>query len=187
MLPDCIVPEGPSKGLVRVTRSLQVAVPKKTGGAQSGDLEVADPHLFAVGNCADAFGAVASGRTAHYEVSSENIESLLVLISICIQGEMAAKNILKLIARDEGKADATEELEQFNAPPPAIKLTIGLVRKVQELLVFLYADDITHTQRRALLEMNGRVGMQDDLAVDLDSPGVWTLFGLQPTEEMLHE
>lgn len=99
ILPDSIVPDGPSKGMIRVKRTMQVAVPaaqssssvQKTGAPpvpsahrtvaeeeqqeecaeddnDDGDLTVPYNHLFAIGDAADAFGAINAGHTAYYQV-----------------------------------------------------------------------------------------------------------------------
>ena len=95
-LPDAIVPEGPSKNMVRVSRTMQVAVPRRTREASADTsveqvqdklaqvsiaetpvpteaesperVDVPHPHLFAIGDAADAFGAIKAGHTAHFQV-----------------------------------------------------------------------------------------------------------------------
>jgi len=62
-------------------------------------------HIFAVGDCADT-GAIQAGHTAYW------------------MGESAARNILRLIEKEEGRAD--EELEVYKYGAPAIKVTLGL-------------------------------------------------------------
>lgn len=68
-------------------------------------------HIFAIGDCAQT-RAIQAGHTAFG------------------QGEVAARNILRLIfAKEEGGVEKTneEELEEYEAPKPAIKLTLGIV------------------------------------------------------------
>ena len=65
-------------------------------------------HIFAIGDCADT-DAIQAGHTAYW------------------QGEVAARNILRLIAQAEGKGD--EELEHYQHGAPAIKVTLGLVSR----------------------------------------------------------
>ncbi|GFZ45687.1 hypothetical protein JCM24511_03416 [Saitozyma sp. JCM 24511] len=62
-------------------------------------------HVFAVGDCAET-GAIQAGHTAYW------------------QAEVAARNIIRLIERQEGRAK--EELENYKAGPPAIKVSLGL-------------------------------------------------------------
>ena len=62
-------------------------------------------HIFAVGDCADT-GAIQAGHTAYY------------------MGEVAARNIIRLIDQEEGRE--TEELESYKYGAPAIKVTLGL-------------------------------------------------------------
>lgn len=82
LLPGSIVPEGPSKGMIRVLRTLQVGIPTKKDGDLSdelGKLSLAQatedvaldapyPHIFAVGDAADTFGAINAGHTASFQV-----------------------------------------------------------------------------------------------------------------------
>ncbi|AAW40966.1 hypothetical protein CNBA4820 [Cryptococcus deneoformans B-3501A] len=65
-------------------------------------------HIFAIGDCAQT-KAIQAGHTAFG------------------QGEVAARNILRLIEK-EGEAGKIndEELEEYEAPKPAIKLTLGI-------------------------------------------------------------
>lgn len=63
-------------------------------------------HIFAIGDCADT-GAIQAGHTAYW------------------MGEAAARNVLRLIAKDEGRE--AEELEVYRYGKPAIKVTLGLV------------------------------------------------------------
>ncbi|KAG5729559.1 Apoptosis-inducing factor like protein [Termitomyces sp. T112] len=71
-------------------------------------METPYPHIFVVGDAADAFGAIAAGHNAYY------------------QGEVAARNILHLIRRSEGASGEDEPLEQYTPGPPAIKVSLGL-------------------------------------------------------------
>ena len=86
---------------------------------------VAAVHVFAVGDAADAFGAVNAGHNAFF------------------QGEVAARNVVRLVkaaeraaaaeSDAEGKGGDGEEeeedltLEKYNPGPPAIKVSLGLV------------------------------------------------------------
>lgn len=51
-----------------LTRSSVSDRPLPTGSAQPDEMEVPHPHLFAIGDAADAFGAIKAGHTAHYQV-----------------------------------------------------------------------------------------------------------------------
>ncbi|KAI0804792.1 iron uptake cluster protein [Irpex lacteus] len=132
VIPESIVPDGPAKGSIRVKRTLQVAVPRpqdtdqtavSSKTVQSDDLEddadddehlqVPYPHWFAVGDAADAFGAINAGHTAYY------------------QGGLAANNVLKLIAAErEGKSPEETELEHYYPGEPGIKISLGLNKSV---------------------------------------------------------
>ncbi|KAK7002460.1 hypothetical protein R3P38DRAFT_3215620 [Favolaschia claudopus] len=61
------------------------------------------PHIFAIGDTANAFGAIPAGHNAYY------------------QAEVAARNVWRLV---HGKMD--EPLERYTPGPPAIKVSLGL-------------------------------------------------------------
>ncbi|TFK45782.1 FAD/NAD(P)-binding domain-containing protein [Heliocybe sulcata] len=150
LLPDAIVPSGENKGLIRVRRTLQVAVPRRllplddaltldtttsqavTSRLANDGLETAYPHVFAIGDAADAFGAIKAGHNAHW------------------QAEVAARNIVRLVHGDA-------ELEQYVPGPPAIKVSLGL--------------------NDSAYQINGEVGTKSDCAVDLDAKVMWAHFG----------
>ncbi|KAK0492526.1 hypothetical protein EDD18DRAFT_1410347 [Armillaria luteobubalina] len=67
------------------------------------------PHIFAIGDAADAFGAINAGHNAYY------------------QGEVAARNVLRLIN------DSDEPLELYTPGPPAIKVSLGLTKGVYQV------------------------------------------------------
>lgn len=64
-------------------------------------------HIFAIGDCAET-GAIQAGHTAYW------------------QAEVAARNVCRLIERQEGRGKET--LESYKPGAPCIKLTLGLVR-----------------------------------------------------------
>ena len=83
-----------------------------TGSAhdtEEDDENVDLSHMFAIGDVADS-GAIQAGHTAYW------------------QAEVAARNILRQIDREEGRA--IEELEIYKPGPPSIKITLGLVRSI---------------------------------------------------------
>ena len=144
-----IADDGPDKGMARVRRTLQLAkpipaadlsdrlrrlplsdrpVPSLSPCTKDQDPEdedddkpqieieedpatrVAAEHVFAIGDAADAFGAVNAGHNAFF------------------QGEVAARNVLKLVRRAERIAGAEDwKLERYSPGPPAIKVSLGLV------------------------------------------------------------
>ncbi|KZT29986.1 FAD/NAD(P)-binding domain-containing protein [Neolentinus lepideus HHB14362 ss-1] len=164
LLPEAIVPFGESKGMIRVRRTLQIAVPRPvlplsdaltrdSEDAQDAcpqpyreevddeeiQLEVGDDgldtayaHIFAIGDAADAFGAINAGHNAHW------------------QAEVAARNILRLVHGET-------EIEQYVPGPPAIKVSLGL--------------------NDSAYQFNGEVGTKSGCAVDLDARGMWEHFG----------
>ncbi|KAJ6535104.1 hypothetical protein B0H19DRAFT_1184979 [Mycena capillaripes] len=66
------------------------------------------PHIFIVGDAADAFGAIPAGHTAYY------------------QAEVAARNVLRLI-------EGSGALERYTPGPPAIKVSLGLRKNVYQV------------------------------------------------------
>ncbi|KAJ7760896.1 hypothetical protein DFH07DRAFT_771684 [Mycena maculata] len=81
------------------------------------DLEEATsyPHIFVVGDAADAFGAIPAGHNAYY------------------QAEVAARNVLRLIRRSAEEHDANAPLERYAPGAPAIKVSLGLKKNVYEV------------------------------------------------------
>ncbi|KAF8641752.1 hypothetical protein AX16_009829 [Volvariella volvacea WC 439] len=107
----------PNTSLIHVLRTLQIA--RLPSGDTSSTEEAAKPypHIFAIGDAADAFGAIAAGHTAYR------------------QGEVAANNIVRLIKRAEKvqPTDEVEELEEYSPGPPGIKVSLGLTKAVYQI------------------------------------------------------
>lgn len=74
--------------------------------SDEGEKEESLSHIFAIGDCAET-GAIQAGHTAYW------------------QAEVAARNICRLIEREEGREKET--LESYKPGAPCIKLTLGLV------------------------------------------------------------
>ena len=128
-------------------------------------------HIFAIGDAADAFGAIKAGHTAYW------------------QAEVAARNIIRLARRSsslscplsasealspaqsppegaEGKAEVNEEpveLESYVPGPPAIKISLGL-------------------GQRSAYQIDGNVGLKDvEDPDDLDVEKAWPFYGASVT------
>ncbi|TCD67840.1 hypothetical protein EIP91_011902 [Steccherinum ochraceum] len=165
-LPDSIVHHGPSKGTIRVKRSLQVGVPVKPtvdglanglasasiakhdeASPEDAELDVPYPHLFAVGDAADAFGAINAGHTAY------------------AQALIAAKNILKLVHAEESSSHSPAVLEEYRPGAPGIKMSIG--------------------KNKMLYQIDDQIGKKD-VPDDLQAPYFWNLWLKRdvPEEEM---
>jgi hypothetical protein len=100
-----------------VTPSLQLGVK-----ADNGEVRLSGyPHIFVVGDAADAFGARKSGNSAWYQVSGLPHASDVSLFMRLLQAEHAVRNVVRLI---EGQ---DSELESYTPPPAAIKVSLGLV------------------------------------------------------------
>nr|GAT50639.1 predicted protein [Mycena chlorophos] len=80
----------PQTGLAQVEHTMQL---------------IGHPHIFVVGDAADAFGAIAAGWTAD------------------AQAEVAAANVLRLMRNES-------ELVEYQPPQPAIKVSLGLHKNV---------------------------------------------------------
>ncbi|KAJ3855306.1 hypothetical protein EV368DRAFT_72357 [Lentinula lateritia] len=119
-------------GLAHVLRTMQLDVILSTpnlDGSDVAELSTPYPNIFVAGDAsADAFGAIPAGHTAYY------------------QGEVAARNILRLIQRseppskteisqDEGVLVTEEEeerLEHYAPGLPAIKISLGLTKSAYQ-------------------------------------------------------
>ncbi|KAG2346286.1 hypothetical protein BDR05DRAFT_1057903 [Suillus weaverae] len=98
----------------------------------------------------DAFDAIKAGHTAYY------------------QAEVAARNILRLIRRDEkvgilAEDDLDSELEEYAPGPPAIKVSLGMTKSVYEV--------------------NGVVGTKNDGVEDLNAAVMWAACGMPDVSE----
>ncbi|THH32083.1 hypothetical protein EUX98_g2115 [Antrodiella citrinella] len=165
LLPEAIIPDGPSKSLIRVNRKLQIGVPAaasqvdrvadglsklsvgdlKTAEPGDAELDVPHPHLFAIGDAADTFGAINAGHTAH------------------AQALVAANNILKLIQAEESSS-GPPELEEYHPGPPGIKMSIG--------------------RNTMLYQVGDKVGQKQKCPDDLGAPVMWKFYlGREVTEE----
>ncbi|KAG1769938.1 hypothetical protein EV702DRAFT_1140286 [Suillus placidus] len=107
------------------------------------------PYIFVVGDAADAFDAIKAGHTAYY------------------QAEVASRNILRLIRRDEKVGilakDLDSELEEYAPGPPAIKVSLGMTKSVYEV--------------------NGVVGTKNDGVEDLNAAVMWAACGMSDVSE----
>ncbi|ELU40216.1 pyridine nucleotide-disulfide oxidoreductase domain-containing protein [Rhizoctonia solani AG-1 IA] len=95
-------------GMIKVTRTMQVDLPPKSrfivrdGSTNAPRTEL--PHVYAIGDAADAFGVIKAGHTAHWQKYN--------------QAEVAAKNIVASIL--------SQPLTSYEPGPPAIKITLGM-------------------------------------------------------------
>ena len=113
---------------------MQLAVMSKSAAEKQSEIHLESPlpHIFVVGDAADAFGAVKLGHCAANQVRSPRV-------LVCrnqyliegLQGEIAALNILELIRRKEGPGQPAEDgsgtLKLYMPGPPGIKVSLGLV------------------------------------------------------------
>ncbi|KAF9073475.1 hypothetical protein BDP27DRAFT_1215895, partial [Rhodocollybia butyracea] len=145
MDPSCV---NPHDGLVHVLRTMQLGSESESESEDRTET-TPYPNIFVVGDVADAFGAIPAGHTAYY------------------QGEVAARNIVRLIQRsemeqsssDRALADEPEPLEHYKPGSPAIKVSLGLTK--------------------AAYEVNGVVGTSNDGVPDLNAAAMWGYFGYE--------
>ncbi|KAF9232991.1 hypothetical protein BU15DRAFT_54458 [Melanogaster broomeanus] len=133
----------PKSGMICIARSMQILVESASAPYFEPRLSVY-PHLFAIGDAANAFGAIKAGHTAYY------------------QGEVAARNVITLVKRDEA-ADVELELEEYTPGPPMIKVTLGLTKSAYEV--------------------SGVVGTSDDGTEDLGAARMWSVHGYREVDE----
>ncbi|KAG9125991.1 hypothetical protein FRC07_005299 [Ceratobasidium sp. 392] len=94
-------------GLVNVLRSMQLG-PGGESDTEGPEPVSPIPHIFVIGDAADAFGALNAGHTAW------------------VQAEIAARNVGRLVRGSD------EALERYVAPPHAIKVSLGLDRAIYQ-------------------------------------------------------
>jgi NADH dehydrogenase FAD-containing subunit len=117
----------PNDGSVTVNRFLQIAK-KPQPDSDESEIRLVDENIFVVGDTADAFGALQAGHTAwaQAEVAVRNIARL-------VEAEKPVKLRRKMDVEqtrwEEAKVPVEEELEKYTPPPPAIKVSLGLVSR----------------------------------------------------------
>ncbi|KAF8151450.1 hypothetical protein B0H34DRAFT_727629 [Crassisporium funariophilum] len=103
------------------------------------------PHIFAIGDVADAFGAIPAGHNAYS------------------QAEVAARNILRLIERQESAGlkagEESEPLESYKRGPDAIKVSLGLTKSVYQV--------------------GSSIGVKNEGQPDLQASAIWPYFGIK--------
>ncbi|KAF6747531.1 hypothetical protein DFP72DRAFT_919548 [Ephemerocybe angulata] len=116
----------PTNGLAYVQRTMQVttappveslaadleasvSVSETASSSKAVNAPFTYSNIFAVGDVADAFGAIPAGHTAYY------------------QGIVAANNIVKLVTKPG------EKLEEYTPGEPAIKVSLGLTKGVYQV------------------------------------------------------
>ena len=139
-------------------------------------------HIFAIGDAADAFGAIKAGHTAYWqaEVAARNIirlarhhslSSLPPTVpspSACTSDEQGAAQEAEISRMAQGQK-AELELESYVPGPPAIKVSLGV-------------------GQRSAYQIDGRIGRKDTVeSDDLDVEMAWPFFGInvEKPEDML--
>ncbi|KAN0063626.1 cytochrome b [Thecaphora frezii] len=132
------------------------------------------PHIFVVGDAADAFGALNAGHTAwdQAEVAARNIAALIrrshgghsqaeAEEERETKAEIGEEVKVSASAGDKPKptANTEAELQEYHPTPPAVKVTLGLDRMIRQ------------TMAGGFVEVEGG-------AVDLNSTTMWTRRGL---------
>jgi NADH dehydrogenase FAD-containing subunit len=140
-----------------------------TGGRPQ--LHIPYPHLFCVGDSADAFGAIKAGHTAYWqaEVAARNIlrmvraEVLRERIDSLKRAGAAGEGKDCLIEELEAECRREEVLEKYAPGLPAIKVSLGL--------------------DKSAYQVNGEVGTKSDCAEDLDVKLMWAFCGITDVDE----
>ncbi|KAJ6511015.1 hypothetical protein C8R45DRAFT_814405 [Mycena sanguinolenta] len=148
----------PGTKLARVLRTMQLAPMPVTSASSTETTPY--PHIFVIGDAADAFGAIPAGHNAYY------------------QAEVAARNVLRLIASSDNAPSAgtrtgagverdqavepdgdegDDELERYEPREPAIKVSLGL--------------------KKTVYQVNGLVGVGAEKRDDLNAAAMWSYFG----------
>ena len=205
--PESVIPDGPDRGMARVRRTLQIAKPvdevscpfwrlslsaadaealpfsPRSASPSSEDEQddepqieieedpstrVAAEHVFAIGDVADAFGAVNAGHNAFF------------------QGEVAARNVLRLVRRGEDRAAEPEALEKYAPGGRAIKVSLGRVSLRGCVRGAMEADERrARAQAKCVYEFQGVIGTRDQEPEDLDVHLIWRYFGYEIEREDL--
>ncbi|KAF7334733.1 Apoptosis-inducing factor B [Mycena sanguinolenta] len=115
------------------------------------------PHIFVIGDAADAFGAIPAGHNAYYqaEVAAKNV---LRLIAAASSSSGAPSAGTRAVAEEVEDGDEDEdELERYQPGEPAIKVSLGL--------------------RKTVYQVNGLVGVGSEKRDDLNAAAMWSYFG----------
>lgn len=140
----------PSNGSAYVTPTLQLTLADRK---LNSDLQ----HIFVIGDAADAYGALNAGHTAF------------------AQGEIAAKNIAKLVYDQEEESQANEGCLIHNKSEEKLP---GIPQPLQEYEVESHKIKVSVGLDRAINENSGNHRIIEGGKVDLNSLGMWTRRGL---------
>ncbi|KAJ7763430.1 hypothetical protein B0H16DRAFT_1661769 [Mycena metata] len=126
------------------------------------------PHIFVVGDAADAFGAIPAGHNAYWQagVAARNVLKLIEAgePGLAEDGDAALSDASdEAGARGEGQ-DVDVELERYTPGPPAIKVSLGLVSAVFSI-------------PSAASPLNGELGVGKETRDDLNAASIWGYFG----------
>ena len=124
--------------------------------------------MFVVGDAADGFGAIKAGHNAFF------------------QGEVAARNVLRLVRRPEDRAAEPEALEKYAPGGRAIKVSLGRVSLRESVWGVTEADErCARAQAKCVYEFQGVIGTRDQEPEDLDVHLIWRYFGYEVEREDL--
>ena len=148
------------------------------------------PHVFVVGDAADAFGAIKAGHTAYWqaEVAARNVirlaraadaEAVAATTDADTADGNSGTNSTKKVSEGEeadegegGKEEGEEEeapkeleLESYTPGAPAIKVSLGV-------------------RQKSAYQINGVVGRKEQVdADDLDAGAAWGFFGVRDAND----
>ncbi|EPQ29158.1 uncharacterized protein PFL1_03445 [Pseudozyma flocculosa PF-1] len=219
----------PSSRLIRVHRTLQVAVPdprdaaqqpfdarppcgdcdcfldKKAAGAEISRQEQGhllmhgtDPehepgkisNVYAIGDCADAFGALNAGYQAWgmADIAAENILRDIEAKNAALASALSASSSSSSSSSETSRPSSptSPDLVEFNPPPNMLKLSLGLGKMVaqggvvtQEMVDSCDAESRRVEANEDGVVVDGKVVGRPDISVkfdpdDLGVEGVWS-------------
>jgi len=203
LLPSSIVEAGPSKGMIKVNRYLQIGVPsiplnsnlsqlpfhegvmeeeveQEQEGTEQEELYIPHSHMFAIGDAADAFGAINAGHNAYF------------------QGEIAARNILQLISQSSPPSSPSSSTSSSPSSSPSLSSPFPLPSSISPTLLSSFSEPVVELHRynpgppaikitlglgKSLFEIGGLVGMKEERKDDQDVGLIWKMFGVEMRED----
>ncbi|KAJ4465078.1 hypothetical protein J3R30DRAFT_3317514 [Lentinula aciculospora] len=160
----------PHDNLAHVLRTMQLGILSVPCDAEESETEITPyPNIFVIGDAADAFGAIPAGHAAYYqgEVAARNILRLISCSSKCLGLEECLNR--ERHGRDgedflKKECEEWEPLEHYAPGLPAIKVSLGLTKSISQAL-------------------NGVVRTSDDGVPDLNAAVIWRFFGCDVKKE----
>lgn len=71
------------------------------------------------------------------------------------------------------------ELERYTPGPPAIKVSLGLVRHRSLFLSVAVRRSLYDPQTKSVYQVDGVIGVKNDGVPDLQASAIWAYFGIE--------